>query len=64
MLIFGLDKEYSYNSNIWVNIGDIVIVTGRMKSAGRVIGVKEGWNNQTYMQQVIEVVIPKKDKYY
>ena len=42
MLIFGQNREYIYNSEIWVNIGDIVVVSGKMEGEGRVVGVKRG----------------------
>jgi alpha-tubulin suppressor-like RCC1 family protein len=53
---FDHGRSYKYNSKYIVNIGDQVRVSGRVDSIGVVKSYEEGWIDQPYMQEIIEVL--------
>ena len=57
---FDNGKKYSYNSKISVKVGDLVKVSGKISKIGKVVKIQSGWNDNPFMQEIIEVTSSQK----
>jgi hypothetical protein len=53
---FDSNKVYKYNSKVRVNLGDVVSVSGKVDKEGTVVSVKNGWDDNFYMQEITDVI--------